>query len=475
MDYAVMPSAGIEVVFSLENESAVSIKVGQLENDKSFQTVVGSKTDSMLRKESAGSGFGEHEDKKSLGVLSKIRIDKGVSESLEEYFADFFEIVKKNEEAVHSPKKLDFFMMKRFLNTAYHNLKQIDRSISEGKFKEIEAELKFLYKIYSSFVRVTSLPPSVAYEVIFLENQSDYKEAQIRLKGLKSDVEHSRRIERSLKSELEHKETLLKEDGLSHEKAALLESQLKPIRREYTDAIFEAGKAKEDIVIISKAMDRFKSEHYEEFMKLLETNVNFLKDRLLNILNARAYEFDYVLWSNAKESPYIRKFFTECKIEGSYCSKTFLNYYLKSLDKDKLSEENQKLVELLRYLEDNFTKRIVVLAKDLDFAEYLKILVEKIDKNISVVASTSPVDMINYAKKHIVDTVILELDLRLMDGFEFINNFTSQIKTLTDFCLIYDQSKLTDVEKYKENSFVKHFVKKQTKEAQMLEILRGVI
>jgi len=210
-------------------------------------------------------------------------------------------------------------------------------------------------------------------------------------------------------------------------------------------------------------------------MKLLETNVNFLKDRLLNILNARAYEFDYVLWSNAKESPYIRKFFTECKIEGSYCSKTFLNYYLKSLDKDKLSEENQKLVELLRYLEDNFTKRIVVLAKDLDFAEYLKILVEKIDKDISVVASTSPVDMINYAKKHIVDTVILELDLRLMDGFEFINNFTSQIKTLTDFCLVYDQSKLTDVEKYKENSFVKHFVKKQTKEAQMLEILRGVI
>lgn len=172
-----------------------------------------------------------------------------------------------------------------------------------------------------------------------------------------------------------------------------------------------------------------------------------------------------------------QKIFIDCKIEGSYSSKTFLSYYLKSLDKDKLSEDNQKLVELLRYLEDNFTKRVIILAKDLDFAEYLKVLVEKIDKDISAVASTSPVDMINYAKKHIVDTVILELDLRLMDGFEFINNFTSQIKTVTDFCIVYDQSKLIDIdiEKYKENPFVKHFIKKQTKEAQLLEILRSVI
>lgn len=271
MDYAVMPSVGIEVIFSLENGNAISIKVGQLQNDTSSQAMVESKTDSTSRKDGTRGDFGEQGDKKSLEVLDKIEIDKGVSESLEEYFADFFEIVKKNEEAVHSPKKLDFFMMKRFLNTAYHNLKQIDRSISEGKFKEIEEELKFLYKIYGSFVRITSLPPEVAYEMIFLEQQSGYKEAQIRIKSLKGKLEHARRIERSLKNELEHKESLLREGGLNHEKVELLESQLKPIRREYADAVFETGRAREHIMIISKAIDRFKREYYEEFMRLFET------------------------------------------------------------------------------------------------------------------------------------------------------------------------------------------------------------
>jgi len=475
MDYAVMPSAGIEVVFSLENESAVSIKVGQLDTSKEAQKIDAKDGQRAQKSDSRFIGEDEEKDKKLRDHIVSISADAGIRESMNEYFRDYIEIVERNQEALHSEKKLNFFMLKRFLNTAYHNLKQIDRSISEGKFKEIEAELKFLYKIYGSFVRITSLPSEVAFEMIFLENQSGYKEAQIKIKSLKSELEHARRIERSLKSELEHKEALLKEGNMEPQKASLLESQIKPIRRDYTDAIFEAGRAKEDIVAITKVMDAFKAQYCDEFAKVFKESVIFLKDRLITILNAKAYEFDYILWSNAKESPYIRKFFTECKIEGSYCSKTFLSYYLKSLDKDKLSEENQKLVELLKYLEDNFTKHIIVLAKDLDYAEYIKILVEKIDKDINVIASTSPIDMINFAKKQIVDLVILELDLRLMDGFEFINSFTSQIKTMTEFCIIYDQSMGKIIEKSSKNPTIKQFVKKQTKEVQMMEILRRIV
>lgn len=475
LDYDVMPETGLEVVFSLEGSSAVAIKVGQL-GGSAKQNEGTSRPRIQGGKKEALSTFGETKGaRKTKALIAEIGLNKDIDESLDEYFGEFYGVIARNQEAVDSPRKLDFFRIKRFLNTAYHNLKQLDRSISEGKFKEIDAELRSLHRLYRSFTRITSLPMEVAYEIVFLEQQEDYKEAQAQIKSLKNDMQYAKRLEKSLKSVLDHKEMLLKEPSLSEEKAALLESQIKPIRRDYTDAMYEAARSKEDIVEISKAMEQFKREYIDRFATLFKQNVAYAKEHLLAILDAKAYEFDYMLWSNAKESPYIRKFFTECKIEGSYCSKTFLSYYMRSLDKNKLTEENQGYADLLAYLEKNFTKRVIVVAKDYDFAEYIKALVEKIDKDITVIASTSPVDMINYAKKNSVDLVILELELRLMDGFSFIGSYASQVKTATEFCVIYDQSMAKTVEKIGENSIVKKFIKKQSKEVQMLESIKRVL
>lgn len=473
-DYDVLPQVGLEVIFSLEGQVPISIKVGQLQQELYDKTASHSHADTAYTSsrslpQKAGQAA------KSEELISDITANKPLSECLDEYFGDYYDIIKRNADDLSSQKKLDFFMMKRFLNTAYHNLKQIDRSISEGKFKEIENELKFLHKIYNSFVKITSLPQEVAYEMIYLENQENYKNAQGQAKHLKTKMDTSKRVEKGLKNDIERLEMQLKDGELSPEKIKELESEVKPIRREYTDALFNAGKSKEDLVTLTKTIDEFKKSHYEEFAKLFSEHVAYLKDKLIKILNVKAYWFDYMLWANAKESPYIRKFFTECKIEGSYCSKTFLNYYLKSLDKDKLTEDNQKLFGLLKYLEENFTKRVIVLTKDLDYAEYIKILVEKIDKDMSVQASTSPVDMINFAKRHVVDIVILEMDLRLMDAFEFMKNFNEQVSFMPDFCVIYDRTSSEMVEKAALAPAIKKMIKKQTKERDMLELLKRII
>eukprot|EP01022_Parablepharisma_sp_SALTPOND_P020691 TRINITY_DN38451_c0_g2_i1.p1 TRINITY_DN38451_c0_g2~~TRINITY_DN38451_c0_g2_i1.p1 ORF type:complete len:395 (-),score=52.50 TRINITY_DN38451_c0_g2_i1:1193-2377(-) len=394
---------------------------------------------------------------------------------MDEYFGDYYGIIQRNQDALSSEKTLDYFRMKRFLNTAFHNLKQVDRSISNEKFKEIEAELKFLKRIYDSFVKITSLPAEVAYEMIFLDNQPDYKEAAIQLKTYKQQMEASSRIQKALHSELQYKERQLKNTELSKEQKELLEKQIKPIRRDYADAVFDASKAKENIVTITKSIDAFKKEFYDAFLRAFEQNITYLKDKLIKILDARAYEFDYILWSNAKESPYIRKFFTDCKIEGSYCSRTFLKYYMKSLDKDKLSDDNKRLFDLLHYLESEHTKKIVVIAKDLDYAEYLKVLVERIDKDLNVIASTSPVDMINACKKQPADVVILEFEMRLMDAFEFVKTYTSQVKALTEFCIVYDERSAKSVESITENPLIKNYFKKNTQEREILKKLKRVI
>ncbi|MFW5990042.1 MAG: hypothetical protein ACOCP1_01445 [Campylobacterales bacterium] len=476
-DYDVLPKAGLEVVFSEKGLNAISIKVGQLEDSGTHSKSTQVPSEQKETKEYQGLRRDSEHKKvaEDSSVLKEIKAHKGLHESMDEYFGDYYGIIQSNQDALASTKTLDYFRMRRFLNTAFHNLKQVDRSISNDKFKEIEAELKFLKRIYDSFVKITSLPPEVAYEMIFLDNQPQYQEAAIQLKTYKQQMETATRIQKALHSELQHKERQLKNPELDKEHKEQLEKQIKPVRRDYADAVFDASKAKESIVQITKSIDAFKKEFYDAFLRTFEQNITYLKDRLIKILDARAYEFDYILWANAKESPYIRKFFTDCKIEGSYCSRTFLKYYMKSLDKDKLTDDNKKLFDLLRYLESEHTKKIVVIAKDLDFAEHIKVLVERIDKDLNVIASTSPVDMINACKKYPADVIILEFELRLMDAFEFIKTYTSQVKALTEFCLVYDERSAKSVESISENPLIKHYFKRNSQEREILKKLKTVI
>lgn len=92
--------------------------------------------------------------------------------------------------------------------------------------------------------------------------------------------------------------------------------------------------------------------YFQEFDKKLSILQVKYKDMISRILNYKAYDFDSYLWKNAVRSKSIKEYFKASGIKGTYSTETFLRYYLKTLDKDNLKEEQEELFKLLHYFEN---------------------------------------------------------------------------------------------------------------------------
>ncbi len=482
IDYEHLPKTGMEVAFDLQASVPRNIRAYVDGADKGSDEEEGKQdTKSQTnesKKESEQSEEKEDASKKKGAArrvpLSKIKEETPLLDCVNGYFEEYLDLLQKNRDALGSAKSLDFFKMKRFLVTAYYNLRQIDRGISNDKFKAIERELKRLTGIYESFVKLSKLPKEVAFEIIYLKNQPDYIKANSLADTYRSEMNSSIMLEKNLRNELK-----LKEVEFAVEKDAAkkkeLEAKLKPIRKNYADIVHSASSSRENLIYIGNIINDYKTQRFEAFCSLFEQNITYIKNKLMKVLNVKAYEFDYTLWVNAKDSVYIRKFFGDCKIEGTYCSKTFLKYYIKNLDKEKLGDENRKLYDLLNYLESSYTKRVVILCKDIDSAEVIKVAVEKIDKEYSVVSSSSPMEILNAQSQHQPDLVILEINLRLMNAFEFVSRYKKLYpNTMTDFCLIYEEDEAKMVAEH-ENKEIRYSMRKPITQKELLDKLKVIL
>jgi len=478
VDYDNLPKAGIEVEFQLENNTPRKIRANTKES-KDKESVQDKKIEQSQKKEKQNNQDEKEDNSKKRGAarrvpISKIKEEYPLPECVNAYFEDYLDLLQKNRDALGSAKSLDFFRMRRFLVTAYYNLKQLDRGIANDKFKVIEKDLKRLTGIYDNFLKVSRLPKEVAFEMIYLKNQPDYVKANSLADTYRSEMNSSIMLEKNLRNELKLREVEYSAEKDPRKKIEL-EYRLKPLRKEYTDIVHAASVARENLIYVGNLINEYKSSRFEAFSSLFEQNITYIKSKLIKVLNVKAYEFDYTLWINAKDSIYIRKFFSDCKIEGTYCSKTFLKYYMKNLDKEKLGDDNRKLYDLLNYLESSYTKRVAILCKDIDTAEMIKVAVEKIDKEYSVLSSSSPMEILNNPSPHLPDLVILEVNLRLMNAFEFVSRYKKIYpNALTDFCILYESSEASEVSE-NENRDIRYSLKKPFTQKELLEKLKVVL
>lgn len=463
-DFENMPSSGLMVDFENRGTKVLLLKASQksVASSKEIQ-----KSQSRDKKE-------ESKEKKSSDGSSNIKLENSVVDCVNYYFEEYLEVLQKNQKLLGDEKSLDYFKMRRFLLTAYNNLKQLDRTIQNDKFKEIESEIKFLEKIYLSLKKLLAMPKEVAFDTIFLQNQSDYRRFKEIGADLKKRLDRASALEKILNAQIKQKESTLFDLNSGDENYNELANRLKPIKKRYADTIYEISVIKKRLSLLFSSITGFKNRYYEPFCDLFEQNLKYYKTKIVKIMNVKAYEFDYTLWSNAKESPLIRKFFADCDIDGTYSSKTFLKYFLKSLDKEKLTQENRDLQELLNYLESSYTKRIIVLTKDSDSGALIKVAIENLDKDISVTSSTSPVDVVAMAKTKYYDLVIFDFNLKLMNGFEFVKMHQKNITKSGDFCVIYGE----DEAKFMigiENLGIKYSLKRPVNEKELREKLKLVL
>ena len=193
--------------------------------------------------------------------------------------------------------------------------------------------------------------PKIAFSTIFLR-YTRYKEAK---KRLKKNISNMQIIESTLPAmELEIKQKASELDSLKKDddNSIDIRENIKHLKSLYVDAIDKIGNLREENEILLPITDEYFELFFEKFSEQFISSYEKNMQNLISILNSMAFLFDRLMWDKAGHSKVIKKHFEESNIPYPYSSLTFLRYYLKTLNKSKLSEENKKLFELLKYLEN---------------------------------------------------------------------------------------------------------------------------
>lgn len=273
-----------------------------------------------------------------------------VSETLKSYFSHIEDVVGEPPEIINTKAQLDYFLSKRFLLTSYNNLRGLDPTVYEDKdIKEKLNTIEELQKAYNSVNEKLDVP-QLAFEMIFLRVQPEYIQYQKNKERCLTNIPTLTSLINSLEPEIKRGEENLK--VVNNEKIKIeLKEKLKKIRGSYVDAIHERACLTEELAGMEDIKASYTEKYFHDFEKELSILQVKYKDMISRILNYKAYDLDEAIWKNASKSKMIQEFFKESGIKGGYSTKTFLRYYLETLDKSKLKDEQEELFKLLDYLE----------------------------------------------------------------------------------------------------------------------------
>jgi len=293
-----------------------------------------------------------NESKQSVSPEAQVAPTYSVSEALQNYFNSVEFVMNRQPKSQDTKMQLDYFLSRRFLITAYNNLKNLDPALHDHKdIKEKLNVLQELHKAYNAISDKESVP-EVAFEMIFLRSQPEYIQYIQDKEDWISRISALATVSESLFYEIERRESELKKLAKNDKNRVLLENALKPLRGDYVDAIHERAQLSEKLAQMKDLKAIYTENYFDSFAGELSKLSKEYKKVLAKILNTKASELDYEIWKHASKSKLIREYFNEAGIEGDYTTMTYLDYYLKTLDKKHLGDKQAELFKFFNYLKE---------------------------------------------------------------------------------------------------------------------------
>lgn len=275
-----------------------------------------------------------------------------IGEALQNYFNSVDFLMSKQPKTPDSKAQLDYFLSRRFLITAYNNLKNLDPALHDHKdIKEKLKVLQDLHKAYHTVNDKTSVP-EVAFEMIFLRSQPEYIQYIQDKENWISRISVLGVVSESLYPEIQQREAELKKLAKNDKSRILLEDALRPLRGNYVDAIHEKAVLTEKLAKMKDLKAIYTEKYFDSFANELSQLSKEYKKVLVKILNNKASELDNEIWKHASKSKLIREHFNDAGIEGDYTTMTYLGYYLNTLDKKQLGDEQTELFKFFNYLKE---------------------------------------------------------------------------------------------------------------------------
>lgn len=378
-----------------------------------------------------------------------IPVDEDVKWCVFSFFNAFDEKMDEFKHHAKSEKRLNYQLMKRFIFTAYNNLVELDQAISRGKVYKPNRDMRMMQGIYNELQLFSAKPIAVSYERLFLRKQKSYLEVKESVDLMLAKMEMAKSRATSLKAQMNRYQDHMKLlDGKSDEFLAM-EKEYKKCNGQYVDNLHLISVIKEQREVLQNKIKQFEIENLEIFSAEFYDILNRTVDSMNEILDGLAYEFDTLLWEEARNSDVIRKFFAESKIQGSFSSKTFLKYYLKSVDEEQARGHNKELFNLLSYLESVSTKHIFILGSDSDETQGLRYAVESIDKDYIVTSAISSDRVFVEHQRRDINLLILEYRLKGTTCREFLNELWKRFpetKNEMAILILFDHATFDEVD-----------------------------
>ncbi|WP_334082767.1 hypothetical protein [Helicobacter typhlonius] len=372
----------------------------------------------------------------------QIPVTKPANVCIEEYFARENQIIESYKDHMVGKLKLDFIRMRRFLLTAYNDLCAMDPNIENDALKKLKSEVMSLSKEFETYCKKTQYSLNYAFEMIFLARQVEYNRTITRIEEIQSSLANAQAQTNSLSSSLaDGEKSLAKRDDKGSKEYAEEEKEVKAMRKRYVDLLNFIGNQKDALVNENARMKRFKEEHFEHFSSVYTPMTEELKTRFIALLDTKAYEFDTTLWGRAKHSQNVKHFFRNSRIEGSFSSKTFLRYFLRGLDKSKLSPRSKALFDLLDYLEKTNRKSLLIVRESaVNIAKYRQVI-EKIDSSLLITTDNDPINALRSLINFPQDIVVIDEKIGNASALGFIKTYkeSKNANSKIIFCVIVQQ------------------------------------
>ena len=431
-DFDVMPSAGLEICFDYINfkaSSIMSIITKSSSDNSSNKHFV--KQENITALEDIENDF----SKKKKSVKATLNIPKSISN----YFDIINDNIKQRTSYKKVPGRLDYLVVRRFLWTTFNNLSEIDLNILTPDIKALNKDLKNMTGIYDDFINKTKFPV-LAYEEVFLACQIEYLDIKDDTQKMIDRLNQLRVSEEQLGKVLAQKKKELKKK-VKNPEFEELKREYKVLNGTYVDMIHMMGELNErykhDIELVTNFEKKFKHDFY----KLFGDEAKKYKDNIVEILSAQAFLLDSKLWKQAKSSKVVKEHFYKAGVRDDLNTKTYLKYYLDTLDSNKTGEETQKLFELFDYLTEIHKESIMVVVSSAQDAMEYEADIKKTDRTYNAKAFIDEKLALQWAIKNNVKVLVIEDKLAKLQLPTFLKHYKKLVSTSPKIILLGRDSK----------------------------------
>jgi len=373
-------------------------------------------------------------------VHENISLTSNISNTMQKYFGNIYNQIKKREGYKKVDGRLDYILAKRFLWTTFNNLQDIDQNVITLRIQAIANDLLFMSTLEDDFQRKIRYP-SLTFEEIFLSSQTEYKNIKLFTTKTAQKLAFLREKEKTISAQ---KKAMKKEIMQTQDLDKLKELQRKEkvLNGTYVDTVHIMASLQEEHMFNAKRLKKFEEQYKEDFNKEFKAKAKKYENFIIDILNAQAFLLDSLLWKEAKVSKPIQTHLKGLSVDIEFNTKEYLKYFLNTLDATKSGESTKELFKLYEHLKEIQKDYIIIVSASAQDAIEYQLALKEFEKEFKIKSFTDELSALRWAIKNNVKLIILEENLTLTNAKKFLEAYHNSILSKPRIILLGNQTNI---------------------------------